>query len=113
MENIDHMTSNSLEALRRDNLTVAAQKKLRLEIFSGCVSLCLLAAGLLYTYLLGNPYPIVPQLLYFIGVLIEGVPIIVTGSRGLLTKKLTHAMELLVGIAIVACIFNHDMIWRC
>lgn len=110
MENIDHMTSNSLEALRRDNLTASAQKKLRIEILSGCVSLCLLAAGLLYTYLLGNPYPVVPQLLYFIGVLIEGIPIMITGIRGLLTKKLTHAMELLVGIAIIACIFNHDMI---
>lgn len=110
MENIDHMTSNSLEALRRDNLTASMQKKLRVEILSGCVSLSLLAAGLLYTYLLGNPYPVVPQLLYFIGVLIEGIPIIITGIRGLLTKKLTHAMELLVGIAIIACIFNHDMI---
>lgn len=110
MENIDHMTSNSLEALRRDNLTASAQKKLRREILSGCASLCLLAAGLIYTYLLGNSYPIVPQLLYFTGILIESIPIIITGIRGLLTKKLTHAMELLVGIAIVACVFNHDLI---
>ncbi len=110
MENIDHMTRNSLEALRRDNLSAAAQKRLRFEILSGAASLALLAAGLLYTYVLGNTYPVVPQLLFFIGVLIEGVPILVTGLRGLFTKKLTNAMELLVGIAIVACIFNREMI---
>ena len=110
MENIDHMTSNSLEALQRNNLTESAQKKLRFEILSGAVSICILLAGLLYTYLLGNPYPVVPQLMYFVGVMIEGLPIIITGIRGLLKKKMTHAMELLVGIAIIACIFNRDMI---
>ena len=110
MENIDHMTRNSLEALRRDNLSAAAQKRLRFEILSGAASLALLAAGLLYTYVLGNTYPVVPQLLYLIGVLIEGIPIFVEGLKGLFTKKLTNAMELLVGIAIVACIFNRDMI---
>lgn len=110
MENIDHMTRSSLEALSRDNLTEAARKKLRFEILSGAVSLSLLAAGLLYTYVLGNAHPVVPQLLYLLGALIEGVPVIAAGIKGLLTKKLTNAMELLVGIAIVACIFNRDMI---
>lgn len=110
VENIDHMTRNSLEALRRDNLSAATQKRLRFEILSGAASLALLAAGLLYTYVLGNTYPVVPQLLYLIGVLIEGIPIFVEGLKGLFTKKLTNAMELLVGIAIVACIFNRDMI---
>lgn len=110
MENIDNMTRNSLEALSRDNLTEAGKKKLRTEILCGVITLCLLGAGLLYTYVLGNPYPVVPQLLYFIGVLIEGLPVIVTGIKGLLTKKLTNAMELLVGIAVVACVFNRDMI---
>ena len=110
MENIDHIARNSLEALSRDNLTESARKKLQFEILSGAISLSLLAAGLLYTYVLGNTYPVIPQLLYLLGALIEGVPVIVSGVRGLLTKKLTNAMELLVGIAIIACIFNRDMI---
>ena len=76
MENIDNMTRNSLEALSRDNLTEAGKKKLRTEILCGVITLCLLGAGLLYTYVLGNPYPVVPQLLYFIGVLIEGLSVI-------------------------------------
>ena len=110
MENIDNMTRNSLEALSRDNLNEDSRKKLQKEILSGVATLCLLAAGLLYTYVLGNPYPVIPPLLYFIGFLIEGVPVIVAGIKGLLTKNLTNAMELLVGIAIVACIFNREMI---
>ncbi len=110
MENIDNMTRSSLEAMSRENLTEASRKKLRVEILCGVATLALLAAGLAYTYLLGNPYPIVPPLLYFIGFLIEGVPVIVAGIKGVFTKNLTHAMELLVGIAIVACIFNKDMI---
>lgn len=110
MENIDNMTRNSLEALSRDNLNEASRKKLQSEILSGAATLCLLAAGLIYTYVLGNPYPVVPSLLYFIGFLIEGLPVIVAGIKGLFTKNLTNAMELLVGIAIVACVFNREMI---
>ncbi len=110
MENIDNMTRNSLEALSRDNLNEASRKKLKVEILSGAATLCLLAAGLLYTYVLGNPYPVIPSLLYFIGFLIEGLPVIITGIKGIFSKNLTNAMELLVGIAIVACVFNQDMI---
>lgn len=110
MENINNMARNSLEAAARDNLTTEAQKKLRTEILCGIAALALLAAGLIYTYLLKNPFPVVPQLLYFIGFLIEGVPVIVVGIKGLFTKKLTNAMELLVGIAIIACLFTQQLI---
>ena len=110
MENIDNMTRNSLEALSRDNLTDTARKKLRVEILCGAATLALLAAGLLYTYVLGNTFPIVPQLLYFIGFLIEGVPVIVAGVKGIFTKNLTNAMEILVGIAIICCVFSQQLI---
>lgn len=110
MENIDNMTRNSLEALSRDNLTESAQKRLKKDLILGFITLTLLIAGLCYTYLLGNPYPAVPSLLYFLGFLIQGVPVIVTGVKGLFTKNLTNAMELLVGIAIVACVFTQQLI---
>lgn len=110
MENINNMARNSLEAVSRDNLSETTRKKLQRELLGGVVTLALLAAGLIYTYILGNPYPLVPPLLYFIGVLIEGIPVIITGIKGLFTKNLTNAMELLVGIAIIACVFSQDMI---
>ena len=110
MENIDNMTRNSLEALSRDNLTAAAQKRLRTEILCGAATLALLAAGLIYTYLLGNTYPTVPRLLYFMGFLLEGVPVIWAGIKGIFTKNLTNAMEILVGIAIICCVFSQQLI---
>ena len=110
MENINNMAQNSLQALSRDNLTDKGRRKLTKDILCGVATLACLAVGLIYTYVLKNPYPIVPQLLYFIGFLIEGIPVIVTGVKGLFTKNLTNAMEILVGVAIVACVFNQELI---
>ncbi len=110
MENINNMGANNLQALSKNNLTEDSRKKLTVEIVSGMISLTCLAAGLIYTYVLKGPYQIVPQILYFIGFLIEGVPIIVTGVKGIFTDNLTNAMEILVGIAIVACAFHKDLI---
>ena len=110
MENIDHIGRNSLEALSRDNLTEQARRKLTRDILCGAATLCLLAVGLIYTYVFGKTDSILPQLLYFVGFLIEGVPVIVTGVKGIFTKNLTNAMEILVGIAIVACVFNRELI---
>ena len=100
MENINNMAQNSLQALSRDNLTDKGRRKLTKDILCGAATLACLAVGLIYTYVLGNPYPIVPQLLYFVGFLIEGIPVIVTGIKGLFTRNLTNAMEILVGVAI-------------
>lgn len=110
MENLDHMGKNTLEALSKDNLTEQGRKKLSREIICGAVALCCLAAGLIYTYVLRGAFGIVPSLLYFIGFLIEGVPVIVSGVRGVFSKKLVNAMEILVSIAIIACVFNKDLI---
>ena len=110
MENINNMAQNSLQALSRDNLTETGRRKLTRDILCGAATLSCLVVGLIYTYILGNAYPIVPQFLYFIGFLIEGVPVIVTGIKGLFTKNLTNAMEILVGVAIIACVFNQELI---
>ncbi len=110
MENINNMGQRSLEELSRENLTEKGKRRLGGEIIRGAVTLACLFAGLIYTYLLGNSYPTVPQLLYFAGVLIEGVPVIYTGLKGVFSKNFTNAMEILVAIAIVACVFNRDLI---
>ena len=110
MENINHMGKNSLQALSKENLSDEGRRRLAREIIGGAVTLSCLAAGLIYTYLLGNPYPIVPQLLYFAGFLIEGIPVIWSGIKGVFSRNLTNAMEILVGIAIIACAFNRQLI---
>lgn len=110
MENIDNMGRNSLEALSRDNLTERGRRQLSRDIVCGIITLTCLLVGLFYTYILKGQHKIVPQLLYLVGVLIEGVPVIVAGLKGIFTKNLTNAMEILVGIAVIACVFNQELI---
>lgn len=110
MESINNMGASSLETLSKNNLTTQGKKKLTREIISGMIALCCLIVGLIYTYVLKEPYEIVPQLLYFLGFLIEGIPVICLGVKGIFTKNLTNAMEILVGIAIIACVFNKELI---
>jgi len=110
MENLDHMGARSLEALSRDNLTEQGRKRLTADILCGMATLACLAVGLIFTYVFPNTHPVVPQLLYFIGFLIEGIPVIVAGVKGIFTRNLTNAMEILVAIAIVACVLNRELI---
>ena len=109
MENIDNMGKNSLESLSRDNLTEKGKKKLRREIICGAAAIACLIVGLLYSYIF-PARTVVPALLYTVGFLIEGVPVIVAAVKGVLTKNLTNAMEILVAIAILACYFTQDLI---
>ena len=110
MENLDHMGASTLKNLSKNNLTEAGRKKLTTEIVGAMISFACLAVGLIYTYVLKGPYPIVPRLFYFVGFLIQGLPIIVTGIRGIFTDNLTNAMEILVGIAILASAMNRQLI---
>ena len=109
MENIDNMAGNSLEALSRDNLTDSGKKKLRREIICGAVAISCIIVGLIYSAIFKNR-TVVPALLYTVGFLIEGIPIFAAAVRGIITKNLTNAMEILVAIAIVACYFTGDLI---
>lgn len=109
MENIDNLAKNSLESLSRDNLTEKGKKKLRRELICGSAAVACLLVGLLYSYLF-PARPVVPALLYTVGFLIEGIPVIVAAVKGVLTRNLTNAMEILVAIAILACYFTQDLI---
>lgn len=109
MENIDNMAGNSLEALSRDNLTDSGKKKLRREIICGAMAISCIIVGLIYSAVFKNR-AVVPALLYTVGFLIEGIPIFAAAVRGIITKNLTNAMEILVAIAIVACYFTGDLI---
>ena len=110
MENIDHMGKNSLTALSRDNLTERGRRQLTKDIILGVIALVCLFVGLIYTYVMKGAYSIVPQMLYLVGVVIQGLPVLYAGVRGILTKNLTNAMEILVGIAVIACVFNGELI---
>ena len=109
MENIDNMAGNSLEALSRDNLTNSGKKKLRREIISGAAAISCVIVGLIYSAIFPTRTT-VPALLYTAGFLIEGIPVFFASVKGIVTKNLTNAMEILVAIAIISCFFSGDLI---
>ncbi len=109
MENIDNMASNSLEALSRDNLTTDGKKKLRHSIIGGAVAISCIIVGLIYSAIFPGR-AVVSALLYTVGFLVEGIPVFAAAIKGIVTKNLTNAMEILVAIAITACYFSGDLI---
>ncbi len=109
MENIDHIAKNSLKALSTDKISQKEQNKLRRDILSGAVALSCLAVGLIYTLLFPQK-EIVPALFYTIAFLVEGIPVFVAAIKGVFAKELSHAMEMLVAIAIIACYFSGQLI---
>ena len=102
MENIDNMAKNSLSALSQETLTDQEQKKIKRQVILSSISVSCLVVGLIYNLLFPTK-TVVPALFYTIGFLIEGIPIFVVAVKGIVSKELKNAMEILVVIAIVAC----------
>ena len=109
MENLDNIAKNSLEALSKNNLTEQAKKKLRREIICGAIALACLAVGIVYS-LAFPAKAIISALLYTVAFLIEGIPVLCAAVKGVFSKSISNAMEMLVAIAILACYFSGDLI---
>ena len=109
MENLDNIAKNSLEALSKNNLTEQAKKKLRREIICGAIALACLAVGIVYSLAFPTKTTI-SALLYTVAFLIEGIPVLCAAVKGVFSKSISNAMEMLVAIAILACYFSGDLI---
>lgn len=109
MKSIEKLGERSLEALARDNLTKEGKKHLAREIVCGVIALCCLLVGLIYTAIFPDS-PTVPALLYTVGFLIEAVPVYIVAIRGIISRNLSGAMEILVAIAVTACYFSRELI---
>ena len=109
MKNIEHVAADSLEALSNTGLSASKQRKLKTEIVCAMISIACLIIGLIYQYFVKNDVIVAP-LCYTIGFLVEGIPVIWVAVKGLFSKDLTNAMEMLVAIAIVACYLTGDLV---
>ena len=109
MKNMNHAGADNLEALSRTSLSRSKRRQLKFEIISASVALICVCIGLLYKFLLPQN-TIIPPLLYTVAFLVEGVPVFVTAIRGIFSKDFTHAMEMLVSIAIIACYLSGELI---
>ena len=102
MENLTHTADHVLEDFHSADLSQSEKKKITREISTALAALTCLIAGLIYK-LLFPQQAAVAGLIYSVGVLIEGVPLLITAVRGFLQRDIVNAMEILVSIAVLAC----------
>ena len=102
MENLKNTAVHLLEDSQGADLTRREKRKLSVEITTAMIALVCLVTGLLYKGIFPEQTA-VAGLIYSVGVLVEGLPLLATAIRGFLQRDVTNAMEILVSIAVLAC----------
>ena len=102
MENLTNTAVHLLEDSQGADLTRREKRKLSVEITTAMIALVCLVTGLLYKGIFPEQTA-VAGLIYSVGVLVEGLPLLATAIRGFLQRDVTNAMEILVTIAVLAC----------
>ena len=102
MENLMNTAVHLLEDSQGADLTRREKRKLSVEITTAMIALVCLVTGLLYKGIFPEQTA-VAGLIYSVGVLVEGLPLLATAIRGFLQRDVTNAMEILVSIAVLAC----------
>lgn len=102
MENLTNTAVHLLEDSQGADLTRREKRKLSVEITTAMIALVCLVTGLLYKGIFLEQTA-VAGLIYSVGVLVEGLPLLATAIRGFLQRDVTNAMEILVSIAVLAC----------
>ena len=102
MENLTNTAVHLLEDSQGADLTRREKRKLSVEITTAMIALVSLVTGLLYKGIFPEQTA-VAGLIYSVGVLVEGLPLLATAIRGFLQRDVTNAMEILVSIAVLAC----------
>ena len=102
MENLTNTAVHLLEDSQGADLTRREKRRLSVEITTAMIALVCLVTGLLYKGIFPEQTA-VAGLIYSVGVLVEGLPLLATAIRGFLQRDVTNAMEILVSIAVLAC----------
>ena len=102
MENLTNTAVHLLEDSQGADLTRREKRKLSVEITTAMIALVCLVTGLLYKGIFPEQTA-VAGLIYSVGVLVEGLPLLATAIRGFLQRDETNAKEILVSIAVLAC----------
>ena len=102
MENLTHTADHVMEDFTGAELSREEKSRIRKDISAALAALTCLIVGFVYKLIFPDQTAVV-GLIYTIGVLIEGVPLLVTAIKGFLQKDIVNAMEILVSIAVLAC----------
>lgn len=105
MKKMNESLSDGLKSRSQDYISQKDRKKFQREILNSVAALACLAAGLLYGRL-NTGQDVVQGLIYLLGVLIIGTPVLITAIRGLLKEDAGAAMEILVSIAMIVAVFD-------
>ena len=109
MKSIDSTAGSSLIESLRDYLSDEDKRKFKNRILSMSSSLVCLTAGLIYGWLFPEQ-DIVRAIIYLVGILIIGMPVLITAIQGLISKNMESAMEILVSIAIIISTLSGELI---
>jgi len=86
--------------VEKDYLSDKDKKKFKNNILSISGALVCLAAALIYQRIFPEQY-VVRAIIYLTGIFIIGIPVFVTAVRGLISKNMKYALEMLVSIAVI------------
>jgi len=94
------MKNMAAENVHEDHLSNTEKLHFRNSILSLSGALVCLAVAIIY----GRIFPeqdVIKALIYLVGICIIGIPMIITAIKGLVSKNMDDAMEILVSIAII------------
>jgi Cd2+/Zn2+-exporting ATPase/Cu+-exporting ATPase len=91
---------NTIDITAADHLSEKEKIKFQNSILSLTGALVCLAAALVYAKLFPQQ-DVIKVIIFLFGIAIIGIPILVTAVRGLVSKDMKYAMEILVSIAMI------------
>lgn len=105
MKSIDRIADESLLDSSKEILSDRDEQRFKKEILSVSGALSCFVAGYLYRWLFPEQ-EVVRALIYLLGIVIIGTPVLMTAIRGFLARDMEAAMEILVTIAMTMSALN-------
>lgn len=109
MKKLNTMVNDAATADIITTLNTNEKNKMRNEILFLVGALVSLFTGLIYKRIFPEQ-DVVVSFIYLLGVLIIGLPIIITAAKGFIKNDITASMEILVAIAIVVSVIDNQYI---
>lgn len=109
MKKINNMASAAAKNRSQEYVSETEKRTLGNEIICSGGALSCLAAGMIYTTIFPGQ-DVVAGLIYLLGTLIVGIPIVVTAAKGFYRKEISSSLEILVSIAMIISVLDNRYI---
>lgn len=107
MKSLSSSAGDELRSFNGEMLSDGDKKRFARDIISSLAALTCLVAGKLYTKFFPGQ-DVITGMIYFLGVLIIGIPIAVTAVKGFIKQDISASMETLVFVAVVVCVLDGE-----